>query len=395
MSALSRKISKHIREFLKYICPSRTVREDNFPPQLTGWRYFFFVLAVALMAGALVYIVYICRLILLFPDEALPPIFCVYVALAAFLLGLVSYYILRHEIRIHNRRKEDQSEIRALIQEALTADPGDMGEKHKQMREEVRRLTERIGPKSWTEFQVLPLDRMLIAFLPFEDLIARARSSLDELKEYAEGDAFSYNVRLYYRWEDTILSLIKELETDEPNGNGDKRKGLEEKLRANLRSLREHVADYQSNWATGSTIVSAISICGSFSVAISAIAGILPLLYPSQNPVVLGILHWGLLGVAGALSSALIGLRNVREVEVGSTLGEQELWRMILGVPLGLLAGILMFSALRGGLVQHGALVPNLENPQTPDTYLSVVWAIAAGMGLESVFERVRHTVES
>ena len=64
--------------------------------------------------------------------------------------------------------------------------PTNLAEKRKEVDAEVRRLTEDLGPEGWTEFQVLRLDRLLIDFLPLEDLKARALSGLDELKSPSE-----------------------------------------------------------------------------------------------------------------------------------------------------------------------------------------------------------------
>ena len=91
----------------------------------------------------------------------------------------------------------------------------------------------------------------------------------------------------------------------------------------------------------------------------------------------------------------MISLRNSNEVEVGYTYGKRELWRAVLGAPLGLLAGILVFSALAGGLISTGGFVPNLAKPELSDAYLSIVWAVVAGMGFENVFQRMRRAVET
>ena len=40
-------------------------------------------------------------------------------------------------------------------------------------------------------------------------------------------------------------------------------------------------------------------------------------------------------------------------------------------------------------------MVPDLERPALSDVYLSIVWAVVAGMGFESVFLRMRRAVES
>ena len=379
--------------------------EDKLPPERTVWGKVGLVVARAVMGAGVFYIIFVC--IQIFWSPGVPPkcTYCTYLALAGFLSGLVSEFVIRHREFVHKARKEDLSVVEALIQEAKNIDPtltqpeipNRLVERSKQIKSEVSRL-ERLGPEEWTEFQILTLNRLLIDFLPIEDLKARARSSLDELKEYAEGDAFSYDVRLYYSWEEKITSSIDELERDNEN-KGDEENKTVEALRANLRSLREHVADYELNWAEGSTIVSSIRICGSAGVVVFTLMGILPILYAihvstHSYDFSLSVLNWGYLGVVGSIASALIGLRNSNEVEVGSSFGKQELWRMVLGAPLGLLAGILVFSALAGELIKSGAAVPDLSKPDLLSAGLSVVWAVVAGMGFERLFQRMRGTLE-
>ena len=358
------------------------------------------------MGAGVLYVIYVCMQIFLSPGTPPKCIFCTYLALAGFVSGLVSEFVIRHREFVHKARKEDRSVVEALIQEAKNIDlqstksemSANLDQRSKQINGEVSRL-ENLGPDGWTEFQILTLNRLLIDFLPIEDLKARARSSLDELKEYAEGDAFSYDVSLYYSWEEKITSNINELERDNEEKEEEKKNKVEA-LRANLRSLREHVADYEYNWAEGSTIVSGIRICGSAGVVVFTLMGILPILNAIPHSTdsydfSLSVLNWGYLGIVGSIASALIGLRNSNEVEVGSNFGKQELWRMVMGAPLGLLAGILIFSALAGKVIESGSAVPDFSEPGLLNAGLSVVWAVVAGMGFERLFQRMRGAVES
>lgn len=398
------------------IQPRDTPPEDKLPPELTKWRRFFLRFARVVMWAGVIYVVVVCIQIFWNP-AAVPECICwTYLALAGFLTGLMSDFIIRHKMRVHEKRKEDRSEIEALIQEARYVRPrlidperpAEFAEKRKQIEEEVKRLEDDVGPEGWTEFQVLTLDRMLIDFLPLEDLKARARSSLDDLKEYAYGEAFNYEENSYRDWEKRINSNIDSLDTpDKDDGSAEKKddKGKQkddkaEALRANLRAVREHVADYQANWGEGSTIVSGIRICGAAAAVVFTLMGILPLLYPTQSCSLLcdprlGILNWAFLAIAGAIAVALVGLLNAKEVEVANTAGKQELSRVLLSAPLGLLAGVLVFSTIAGGVIDSGSAVPNLTKPELRDAYLSIGWAVVAGMGFEGVFQRVRHAVES
>ena len=390
--------------------PERSfLSEDKLPPELSSWHRLILIFARLLMFLAVLWFVCFCYCILWSSNGVWGCMFGVYLALVGFLSGLVADFLIRHKIRVHEARKADRSEIEALIQEASNVQPRlndperpvDFEARKKIVDAEVHRLTQDVGPEGWTEFQVLPLDRLRIDFLAIEDLKALATSSLEDLKEYADGEAFSYSVSLYYSWEEKIRTSISTIDDlDEEETSEADRDEKAEALRANLRSLLYHVADYDFSWARGSTIVSGIRICGATAVVAFALMGLLPLLCSISHSALacdfrLGVLHWGLLGTAGAITSALVGLWSAEEVEVGYTRGRRELWRTVLGAPLGLLAGILVFSALAGGVIADGSAVPDLKVPKFKDACLSILWAVVAGMGFENVFQRVRRAVES
>ena len=386
--------------------PSKVPVSDRLPPQLTPWEVGFLVIAWTFIISSLGYLANTCFEAFQSSPGSLELNRWPYIALAAFLSGLVTLFIVRHKTRTHKVRKEDRSEVEALIQEALNLCTGSLKlnngdqwtQKNEQLEHEIRRLREDLGPQAWTEYQVLNLKRLLVDLLHPDDLMARARSVLEELREYAEGPAFSYNADLFYRWEKLIDENISDLRNSVDEKDRTKTDELLEQLRANIKSVYEHVADYKSNWSEGSTIVSSIRICGSAGVIIFALLGVLHLLYSSGDFILqlnlqFGILHWGCLGIAGATTNVLIALRNSDEVEVGNNSGKLELWRIVLGVPLGFIAGILSFAAIKGELLNSGPIVPDLSNPGSP-AYLSVVWAVGSGLALEKVFQRVRNTVE-
>ena len=393
----------------RYIPP-----EDRLPPSLSICRWIILWFARILMTVAVGWLIFVCYQFFMNP-AAVPQCLCwSYLALAIFLFGLITSFIVRHKMRVHDSRKEDRSEIEALLQEAKNIQPrliepeyrpARFDERRQQVEKEIQRLEDTLGPQGWTEFQCLTLDRMLIDFLSIEDLKARARSGLDELKVYAYGEAFSYDADFYRDWENRIndnISGLDELakEQDGQNNIAETKDDRAESLRANLRAVREHVAEYQAKWAEGSTIVSSIRICGAVSVVVFTLMGILPLLYPVQDcPTVctyyLSILNWGFLGIAGAIAIALLDLWNAKEVEVADTAGKQVLSRVMVSAPLGLLAGVLVFSIIAGNLIDSGHAVPDLKEPKLADAYLSIAWAVAAGMGFEGVFQRVRRSVDS
>ena len=389
----------------------KTSAADPFPPDHTCCERFVLWVARAFMILSGLFLVCMCLQFLLDADVIPSCSYCTYIALSIFLIGLLTDRIIRHKILVHEARTADRSEIEALIQEAknLISMRGQT-EEHapiynldtlkQQVSIEVKRL-ESLGSKSWTEYQVLTLDRLIVDLLTTEDLKARARSNLVELQEYAVGDAFSYDYQPYRDWEERINMDIEKIEMSSTEKND--QKNAVEKLRADLRSLLEHIASYESNWAQGKLIVVGIRICGSAAVPVFIMMGLLGLIYPcfgtvAELPPSLGILHWGFLGSAGAITSVLIGLRNSNAVEVGNSEGFQELWRAVLGATLGFVAGILIFSAFAAGLIGDGTHVQkNLVCPPLGDmdNYLSIVLAVVAGMGFENVFQRIRGVVNS
>ena len=83
-----------------------------------------------------------------------------------------------------------------------------------------------------------------------------------------------------------------------------------------------------------------------------------------------------------------------------NTEGKKELWRAIIGSVLGLVAGVLVYSIIAGGIITGGAAVPTIECDISSkckaigSVALSVLWAVAAGFSFERIFERVRGLTE-
>lgn len=391
-----------------------TPPQYRLPPERSGLQsVLLWTARIFIIAGSLFFTITCIQLISGFPD-AYGCIDCAYIALILVLVGIVVENLLCYKERVFKKRVEDRSQVQWLLQEAESfichiekgnRSSGKMIRNKDRLKKELERLKDCLGPQCWTEYQVLTLDCLLVDCFQLADLKARALSGLAELKEYAVGAAFSYDVNLYYEWEKRIKSIIQKIEDiersvdDSGNSNSTVKSEvvkLRSNLQANVRSLREHIADYQFNWARGSTIVSSIRVCGSVGVVVFLLLGLLPVLsnFSDVQSSTLGILNWGFLGVAGAMAGILLGLRNSDEVEVGNTEGEKELWRAVLGIPLGLLSGILAYAALKGGIIKSGAVVPKLDYPSASDIALSIVWAVISGLGLERIFERVRSAAD-
>ena len=133
-------------------------------------------------------------------------------------------------------------------------------------------------------------------------------------------------------------------------------------------------------------------ICGAVAVPIFIVMGLLPILYPGSN-VSLGVLHWGVFGISGSTTAVLLYLYKSNRVEVGNTEGKSELWRAILGATLGFIAGVLIHSAISGGLIKTGTAIPELGSLDPKDVGLSIILPFVAGFWFEGIFDRIRRSL--
>ncbi len=376
-------------------------RVDPFPPKLKGWNWILFSLAWVFVLAGLMFVGD------QFCFRKLPSCVCgTYIALAFVLIGLIIDRWIQHKLIVHEARLEDISVMDALFVEAECVEPTLNGpmknkkyfkQKKKELMEEVNRL-KKIGNRGWTEYQVLSLNQMLVDFLKKDELKARARSSLADLEDYAEDSAYRYDQRQYDRWKDNINNAIDKIDKDEEVQNKEKPNKLgkdAEKLRAELRTLLDHIASYNENWSSGSAILNGIRICSVLSIPLLLGMGLLPIIHPdnvNSSDKILSFFNWGLLGAIGAIAAVLLNLRKSDYVEVGNTEGIKELWRTIPGIGLGFLAGTLAYWMIAGGLFTTGSIVPDLSNATLKEIGLSTLWTVASGFYFEKVFDRMVST---
>ena len=328
-------------------------------------------------------------------------VYLTYIALGFVIASLIAFHIFRNEKMVHESRLVDRNVVQAMFVEAKTIEPrledpqkpDAYEDKKGELHAEVGRL-EKIGEKEWTEYQVLSLSQMLVDFLRIEDLKATSRLRLDDLKEYALGDAWAYKRRTYEPWEQRVNDEIKKLKLDDAS---DKESAAAvddaaEPLRAELRTLMEHIAGYEFNWSEGQMMIRALMTVGAISIPLLLIMALLPLLHP-ESRTTMGILNWGLLGIIGSISMVLMDLRQSDLVEVGNTEGRQELWRSILGGALGFLAGVLAYATIAVGVVTDGLIVPGLNSDNLADIGKAILVAVASGSAFEKIILGARDTM--
>lgn len=269
--------------------------------------------------------------------------------------------------------------------------PEGFDEKVKCLKDEVTRLKDKdLGPKGWTEYQILPLDQMLVDFLIVEDLNSYAHSSLNTLNDYVQDVTHRADVVLYKRWKKRVDAAEKKIGANSQPLQQDK---AAEALRAELKMLRNELADFDRYWAVGS-VFRIWMIVGVIPLVVFLTMGLTPILHPAGDGI-LGIVNWGFLGVAGSIAAVLHGLYKPKPdlVEVGYTEGGRELGRAGYGVGLGFLAGLVSYSAIQGEVFMERG-VPNLQKPAWVDWGLSILWAIGAGFFFEKIVDYVRPALE-
>ena len=380
--------------------------QDRLPPQLPRWKMGLLWIARSILFLSLIFVAWqfpACLFASEAPSYSYCPsdentgIFYTYLAFSLILSSVIVGRLLRYGIDVHESRLEVPSEIDSLIVEARFVEPrvlkpikpDNFEEKKKQILREVQRLVN-ISPAGWTVFEVLHLNQMIVDFLKIEDLMARARTSLTELQDYADGSDYPYDKEQYIRWESRIDRPINTIEciecTDE---NAMIRDCAAEPLRAELRSLLGYVADMDNKWSEGSAIINSLIFICFVAVVLFFTSGLLPLIIGAP----LNILNWSLLSTGASLSSVLWYLYKTEEVEVGNTDGKSQVRRAVISVPLGVFAGIVTHSFVSSGLVD-GPSIPNPTTTEAADVGLSILFAISAGLVFERVVERTRSSFQ-
>jgi len=387
--------------------------EEPFPPKLRWWQYFILVLNyIAVFLAALYLIEQFCSIHpLSFITERFdflravcrPCVWGTYIAFSIVVAVIVIHYCVWNKIIVHKARLEDRSEVDAIIVEVDTVEPRlmepeerprDYARKKQELMEEKKRLKD-IGERGWTEYQVLSLNQLLVDFLKEDELRGRALASLEDLQEYTGYSSDRHDPQHYEQWRERIDKAIKNIRSDEEDKL--KRDEAAEMLRGELKTLLEHVADYEQYWVRGSVIVRGLMTCGVSAIPILLAMGLLPIIHPNGSEV-LGILNWGFLGIAGAITAVLLNLHKSDLLYVGSTLGKKHLWRTVLGAALGLVAGVILYSMIAGGILSGSAFPEinskTIQNSEGLDIGRSIFWGITSGFSFEWVFDHLRRTTE-
>ena len=375
--------------------------KDRLPPELTLWR------EVLLWAGRIVgSAAFVCALDQLwfkspFSSAFLQPsIKWAYIGLLVALTALILELWLRHPQFVHDKRLEDRSEVEAKIAEAMAIEPwlADQNQTKSYSGQKTSLVYVvndlwRLGAERWTEFQVLRLDKELANFIEVNSLKTRALSNLAYFEEFGEDKAYRYDERQYLRWKKRIEEAIKNIDDSENSSEIES----SQQLRAELKELFEEIAHYDADWVEGTVILRALMVCGVAAIVVFLMMGLIPIAHPMGDGK-FGVYNWGLFGVVGSLIAVLRELRNSNLVEIGNTDGKKEVWRAVLGAALGLVAGVVTWAMIGGGILV-GSVFPKFDATIDPSSLqnvaLSILVGVAAGYSFERVYDRMRSNVEA
>ena len=333
---------------------------------------------------------------------------------------MIAILWVNYRLLIHKKQVPDRSGVEFLMEQAhLAADTFESGKHWKEIgmeedeaaeyvqsiRAEVERLQD-VGADGWTYYQTLHLGPLLVEINTTEEVKAEAELVLTTLADYVEDSLVPFDRRQYDKWNEHLKIITDPKNSVEywwlkccrKSTDEDHKLKLLKLAKCRLQALKSYLADIESNWATGTVIVSNLKYGSITTIIAFLLIAFLPVIstwctnsgYPE-----FGWFGWGLLGSAGALLSVLHKQQKYDIVELGDTEGQKEFWRAFVGGCLGLVAGLIAYALIRGGVVS-GRLFPSFcEEVQTCENsslYLSLIWAIGAGFGFEKIFDRVKQT---
>ena len=302
-----------------------------------------------------------------------------YVCLLTLPIGFFLFLWGIHENRLDKRREIDSAELESLYSEAAR-----LSEKDKELADKVNLHVERLKEmESIKELDALPLRFILADLYPPEELKSKTEYEIWLLDDYTSESDPEQLDEIGRKFE-KIRGRLEDIGGENSDRSGSKEKSHDEilKLRAMLKSLRETVAWYDHTWAKGELIQSNVSYWATVSIVTFILAGILPIVH-SEGSLLLTVVHWMLLGVAGALLRTLVALRNQDTPEVGEQEGKQILAQTVISIAIGMITSLLLWSALNGKIIS-GIIFPTLPMSIDSDLYwkntgLSIFWGILSG----------------
>lgn len=289
-----------------------------------------------------------------------------YVGAALLLFGATMYFVGKHAKRIELKTAAYQADIDALvcdIKQNLHNIEND--EQRSAVNVEIDRITFfNNKPSEVSIKRLINLQKMKVDVLDSETIIALAKSSLFDYKFFVAGD------ENYVRYETIINDLISRKEITE--------------LRPHLKELLDAINEEEFSVGYGEAVLESLSHWSMPAIVSLFLIGVNPMFNPPYFEGELSFLHWGVLGITGAVLYSVNKMRSRDTTKVGEDEGNLELRTMLLGIMLGAISAILLYVSVRSGIL-GGKALPNLNREgvlnqsQVVVNALSIFWGIAAG----------------
>ena len=265
--------------------------------------------------------------------------------------------------------------------------------------------------KGWTEYRVLTLDLLRLEPMGPQELVARARNTIDGLREYADDTEHPYPTEDFSKIEDRFRRLIDDVER--PGKLSPVKETALAMLHSELKELLEHIASVDRDWATGKVVLKSLVACSFISLLMFFLMGVLPVLSIDFSALSikaiegesflgrvspLRIENYMFLAASGALLAVLNLIRNSDQIDVGNESGRRITMRAAIGVGMGLVAGALAF-ALAGSELLGGRLIPDLvlitkKKAEFGDylamIYIGILYAFLTGFTLDRFYDRIK-----
>ena len=335
---------------------------------------------------------------------------CNYIDYISFIWILISvyyYFYFLHPRRVYFSRLTDRDEVRAILSDmqGILA-KGDVEETMKaHMASEISNM-DGVGYMGWTEYRVLILDLLRVEPMGPQELVARARNTIDGLREYADDTEHPYPKEDFSKIENQFRRLIDDVER--PGKLSPDAPTALAMLRSELKELLEHIASVDRDWQTGKVVLSSLVACSILSLLTFFLMGILPIINIdfsilsiegksfSGKVSPLRIENYAFLAASGAVLAVLNVIARSDQIDVGNETGRRITIRAAIGIGMGLIAGALAFALAGSGLL-GGRLIPELtliKEAKFEDymvmIYLGILYAFLTGFTLDRFYERFR-----
>lgn len=282
------------------------------------------------------------------------------------LFGSTLYFLGKHAKRIEFKTATYSEDIDALVCDVEQNLQNLENENKKEVAlSEIDRLKRFKNKPSEVSIKKLAcLQNIRIDALDKEELAADARSSLSEYK-FLVG-----NNEDYVRYETIINDRISFDKIDD--------------LRSYLKELHQEIYEEKFSIGYGEAVLESLSHWSIPAIIPLFVIGVNPLLSAPYFQGELTLLHWGVLGMTGAILYSVNQMRDKDTTKVGEDEGNLVLRTMLLGIMLGAISAILLYVSVKSGIL-GGKVLPNLtaeivsDRDQVVINALSLFWGIAAG----------------